>query len=226
MWKVGDFSTVGAFSAVHQFCRVGEHAFIGGDSMCTQDVLPFVKTVGSRPTKTYGINSIGLQRKGFSPETIEALQRAYRILTALEAEARRCAGEDRDGPRPLSGGAVLRGVHPRRQAGHHPMTSRVRRLPGERTRSLRVQCGGRRPRRPTLCRAESDGLHGPGPARAPASTLNLLPRLLRGSFLLRRRSGHEQIGGDQVMTRVGVVGTGYPRCACTRASSRRSPLRR
>ncbi len=79
--EVGDFSTVGAFSAVHQFCRVGEHAFIGGDSMCTMDVLPFVKTVGSRPTKTYGINSIGLQRKGFSPDTIEALQRAYRILT-------------------------------------------------------------------------------------------------------------------------------------------------
>jgi len=79
--EVGDFSTIGAFSAVHQFCRVGEHAFIGGDSMCTQDVLPFVKTVGSRPTKTYGINSIGLQRKGFSPDTIEALQRAYRILT-------------------------------------------------------------------------------------------------------------------------------------------------
>jgi len=78
--EVGDHSTVGAFSAVHQFCRVGEHAFIGGGSICTQDVLPFVKTVGNRPAKTYGINTIGLQRKGFSPETVEALQRAYRIL--------------------------------------------------------------------------------------------------------------------------------------------------
>ena len=77
---VGDFATIGAFSAVHQFCRVGEHAFIGGGSICTQDVLPFVKTVGSRPAKTYGINTIGLERKGFQPETIEALQRAYRIL--------------------------------------------------------------------------------------------------------------------------------------------------
>ena len=77
---VGDFSTVGAFSAVHQFCRVGEHAFIGGATICTQDVLPFVKTVGSRPAKTYGINNIGLERKGFPRETIEALQRAYRIL--------------------------------------------------------------------------------------------------------------------------------------------------
>jgi len=77
---VGDFATIGAFSAVHQFCRVGEHAFIGGGSICTQDVLPFVKTVGNRPAETYGINTIGLERKGFSKETIEALQRAYRIL--------------------------------------------------------------------------------------------------------------------------------------------------
>ena len=78
---VGDFATIGAFSAVHQFCRVGDHAFIGGGSICTQDVLPFVKTVGNRPAKTYGINTIGLERKGFPKETIEALQRAYRILT-------------------------------------------------------------------------------------------------------------------------------------------------
>jgi UDP-N-acetylglucosamine acyltransferase len=79
--EVGDFSTIGAFSAVHQFCRVGDHAFIGGGSICTQDVLPFVKTVGNRPAKTYGVNNIGLERKGFTKETIEALQRAYRILT-------------------------------------------------------------------------------------------------------------------------------------------------
>lgn len=77
---VGDFATVGAFSAVHQFCRVGDHAFIGGGTIATQDVLPFVKTVGSRPAKTYGINTIGLERKGFSRDTIEALQRAYRLL--------------------------------------------------------------------------------------------------------------------------------------------------
>jgi UDP-N-acetylglucosamine acyltransferase len=79
--EVGDFSTIGAFSAVHQFCRVGDHAFIGGGSICTQDVLPYVKTVGNRPAQTYGVNTIGLERKGFPKETIEALQRAYRILT-------------------------------------------------------------------------------------------------------------------------------------------------
>jgi UDP-N-acetylglucosamine acyltransferase len=79
--EVGDFATIGAFSAVHQFCRVGDHAFIGGGTIATQDVLPFVKTVGNRPAKTYGVNTIGLQRKGLTPDTIEALQRAYRILT-------------------------------------------------------------------------------------------------------------------------------------------------
>jgi UDP-N-acetylglucosamine acyltransferase len=78
--EVGDFAQIGAFSAVHQFCRVGEHAFIGGGSMCTQDVLPYAKTVAARDNSTYGINTIGLERKGFSKETIEALQRAYKLL--------------------------------------------------------------------------------------------------------------------------------------------------
>jgi UDP-N-acetylglucosamine acyltransferase len=77
---IGDHAQIGALSAVHQFCRVGEHGFIGGGTIATQDVLPFVKTVGSRPAKTYGINTIGLERKGIPKETIEALQRAYRIL--------------------------------------------------------------------------------------------------------------------------------------------------
>jgi len=77
---VGDFAQIGAFSAVHQFCRVGEHAFIGGGTMCTQDVLPYAKTVAARENSTYGINTIGLERKGFSKETIDALQRAYRLL--------------------------------------------------------------------------------------------------------------------------------------------------
>lgn len=78
--EVGDYATIGAFSAVHQFCRVGDHAFIGGFTVATQDVLPFVKTVGSRPAKTYGVNTIGLERKGFPKETVEAIQRAYRLL--------------------------------------------------------------------------------------------------------------------------------------------------
>ena len=78
--EIGDYAQIGAFSAIHQFCRVGEHAFIGGGTMCTQDVLPFAKTVAERHAATFGINSIGLERKGFSKDTVEALQRAYRIL--------------------------------------------------------------------------------------------------------------------------------------------------
>jgi UDP-N-acetylglucosamine acyltransferase len=77
---VGDHSTVGAFSAVHQFCRVGPHAFIGGFSVITRDALPFIKTVGARnEAKIYGINTIGLQRKGFSEKCIGELKQVYRL---------------------------------------------------------------------------------------------------------------------------------------------------
>jgi UDP-N-acetylglucosamine acyltransferase len=77
---VGSHSTVGAFSAVHQFCRVGPHAFIGGFSVITRDALPYMKTVGDRnQAKTYGINTLGLQRKGFSRESLDELKQVYRI---------------------------------------------------------------------------------------------------------------------------------------------------
>jgi UDP-N-acetylglucosamine acyltransferase len=76
---VEDFATVGAFSGVHQFCRVGKYAFIGGYSVVTKDALPFAKTVGNR-ARIYGINTIGLTRRGFSPDTITKLRRAYRVL--------------------------------------------------------------------------------------------------------------------------------------------------
>lgn len=77
---VGDFATVGAYSAVHQFCQVGAHAFIGGFSVITQDAMPYIKTVGRRETSIFGINKIGLERKGFSEDTLRDLKRAYRTL--------------------------------------------------------------------------------------------------------------------------------------------------
>jgi UDP-N-acetylglucosamine acyltransferase len=78
---VEDHATVGAFSAVHQFCNVGAHAFIGGFSVITRDALPYVKTVGERnQAKIYGINTLGVQRKGFSEQSITELKRAYKIL--------------------------------------------------------------------------------------------------------------------------------------------------
>jgi UDP-N-acetylglucosamine acyltransferase len=79
--EIQDDSTVGAFSGVHQECRVGVHAFIGGYSVITRDALPFVKTVGYRnQTKIYGVNTLGLERRHFSSQRIEALNRAYRWL--------------------------------------------------------------------------------------------------------------------------------------------------
>lgn len=78
---VEDYATVGAFSAVHQFCRVGPHAFIGGFSVVTRDALPYIKTVGDRnQAKIYGINTIGLQRRGLPDDSIEELKKIYRIL--------------------------------------------------------------------------------------------------------------------------------------------------
>jgi len=71
---------VGAFSAVHQFCRVGRHAYIGGFTVVTQDVSPFSKVVSERETKCYGANSIGLERSGFEAGRIRAIEQAYRLL--------------------------------------------------------------------------------------------------------------------------------------------------
>lgn len=76
---VGDWVTIGAFSGIHQFCRVGVHAFIGGYSVVTKDVLPYSKTVGNRAC-IYGVNMIGLTRRGFPGESMEAIRRAYRVL--------------------------------------------------------------------------------------------------------------------------------------------------
>jgi UDP-N-acetylglucosamine acyltransferase len=77
--EVADYATIGAFSGVHQFCRVGIHAFLGGYTVATKDVLPYSKTVGNR-ARIYGVNTIGLARRGMSPETIAAIRAAYRVL--------------------------------------------------------------------------------------------------------------------------------------------------
>jgi UDP-N-acetylglucosamine acyltransferase len=76
---VEDNATISAYSGVHQFCRVGQHAFIGGYTVVTRDALPYAKTVGNR-ARIYGVNSIGLARRGFSPDLIGKLRRAYRHL--------------------------------------------------------------------------------------------------------------------------------------------------
>ena len=78
---IADFVNVSAGSAVHQFCRVGAYAFIGGYSVITKDALPYGRTVGSRPARVFGLNLIGLKRRGFSDDTLKKLRAAYRYLT-------------------------------------------------------------------------------------------------------------------------------------------------
>lgn len=78
--EVADRVTIGAFSAIHQFCRVGEYAFLGGFTVATKDCLPFMKTVGSRPARCFGPNTIGLERLGFAEDRRDALKRAWRQL--------------------------------------------------------------------------------------------------------------------------------------------------
>ena len=81
---IDDYATVGAFSPVHQHCTVGKYAFIGGGTIVTQDVLPFSLTSCRRENKAFGINKIGLERRGFTPERLQRLQRAFRLLLAAK----------------------------------------------------------------------------------------------------------------------------------------------
>jgi UDP-N-acetylglucosamine acyltransferase len=79
---VEDYATVGALCPIHQFCRIGRHAFVGGGTTITQDVLPYSLTSAKRETHAYGLNRVGLERRGFTREQLRALQHAYRMLLA------------------------------------------------------------------------------------------------------------------------------------------------
>ena len=81
---IEDYATVGAFCPIHQHCTVGKYAFIGGGTIVTQDVLPFSLTSSKRENKAFGINKIGLTRRGFSPERLQLLQKAFRLLLAAK----------------------------------------------------------------------------------------------------------------------------------------------
>ena len=76
---IEDWVVVGGITPIHQFVRIGAHAFVGGGSRIPQDVPPYCRAAGN-PPKLYGLNTVGLERRGFSPETRTALKQAYRIL--------------------------------------------------------------------------------------------------------------------------------------------------
>lgn len=77
--EVSDGANVGAYSGVHQFCRVGREAYVGGYSVVVKDALPFALTVGNH-ARCYGLNTVGMKRRGYPAETIESLHHAFRLL--------------------------------------------------------------------------------------------------------------------------------------------------
>jgi UDP-N-acetylglucosamine acyltransferase len=79
---VEEYAVIGALCPVHQFVRIGAHSYIGGGSTITQDILPFSMTSAARETHAFGMNKVGLQRRGFSRERIAKIQHAYKILLA------------------------------------------------------------------------------------------------------------------------------------------------
>ena len=92
---VEDFATVGAFCPVHQFCRIGRYAYIGASTVITQDVPPFSMIVTERETKNYGVNTIGLERKGFTKERLQALNSAFRLLVRSKMNTTQALAEMR-----------------------------------------------------------------------------------------------------------------------------------
>jgi UDP-N-acetylglucosamine acyltransferase len=80
---IGDRANIGAYSGVHQFCRVGKEAYIGGYSVVVKDALPFALTVGNH-AQCYGLNITGMKRRGYSPTAIKALHHAFHLLLSAK----------------------------------------------------------------------------------------------------------------------------------------------
>jgi UDP-N-acetylglucosamine acyltransferase len=76
---IGNFATVGGLTAVHQFVRIGDYAFVGGKTVVVKDITPYVLASGDRAT-LHGLNLVGLKRQDFSPEVLKQLKKAYRII--------------------------------------------------------------------------------------------------------------------------------------------------
>jgi UDP-N-acetylglucosamine acyltransferase len=93
---VEDFATIGFASPVHQFCRIGRYAYVGASTVITQDVPPFSLVVTERETKCYGVNTVGLERKGFSPERLQSLQSAFRLLLRSKLNTSQAIAEMRN----------------------------------------------------------------------------------------------------------------------------------
>lgn len=98
---IGDWAIVGGVTPIHQFVRIGQHAFVGGATRVAKDVPPYVKAAGS-PMQLYGLNSVGLQRRGFSEETRLELKRAYRLFFGSSNNTSQALAKARDELKPLA----------------------------------------------------------------------------------------------------------------------------
>jgi UDP-N-acetylglucosamine acyltransferase len=79
--QVDDYAVLGGFAVIHQFCQLGTHCFISGGSLVTKDILPFVKVAGNDIyARPFGLNAVGLRRRGFTPQTRKLLKQAYKII--------------------------------------------------------------------------------------------------------------------------------------------------
>ena len=93
--SVADGANIGAYSGVHQFCRVGREAYVGGYSVVVKDSLPFALTVGNH-AKCYGLNKVGVRRRGYSRETIAALHHAFHLLLSSKLNTTQALGRIRE----------------------------------------------------------------------------------------------------------------------------------
>lgn len=93
---VEDYATVGALNQVHQFCRIGKYAYTGGGTTVTQDVLPYSLTSAKRETRAYGLNKVGLERRGFDHNRLRAIQHAYRLLLAAKMNTTQAVARMKD----------------------------------------------------------------------------------------------------------------------------------
>ena len=98
--SIGEWAIVGGLTPIHQFVRIGQHAFVGGASRVAKDVPPFVKAAGS-PIQLYGLNSVGLQRRGYSDEVRRELKRAYRLFFASSFNTSQALARARSELQPL-----------------------------------------------------------------------------------------------------------------------------
>lgn len=92
---VEDGANIGAYSGVHQFCRVGREAYVGGYSVVVKDALPFALTVGNH-AKCYGLNKVGMRRRGYSRETLAALHHAFHLLLSAKLNTTQAIERIRD----------------------------------------------------------------------------------------------------------------------------------